>query len=515
MTFSSVRTALQHNGRKCFHYQYRPTTIPRRVNGSLRRSLSTTTDESAEGSKQEAQTQKQKQKQNQRVLPTRHSSRAPPPVCKDATELRELTQELLETPIGSLYCQDNNVSMSMSASPSPREDRDAAYALARESGELVEYLLRGYNATVSPLSLHGGASPGASTAVSIDPEELSASLESMMDVMERFHHEGEMYLQLRKEALDYQTGAASPSDSSSSSSSSSDSSDSDSSDSDSDSDSDRDDDDNKDNDVDARLVGSGIADFATPGVTTAMYDTILDAMACASQVALEAGPAAEQSSNSYLQLLEPDDLYRVAGAAWKAHDLNNQHNDNNNNLFFAPTTPTMVTYNAALRGIGNLCLAARDDPRSRAMIIDQGLAYGFGVYNHLTHNDHGLPKRNSASIVYLLRVIEACIPPSRTRGNMTVALWHQASMEGLVTPELIRAIEGLHSGEGESGSNQNINGPEFDVFLASIDKCKAPQQQQQQNTNENENDNNNDNKVVITPQRFARFAKKHGHSKHY
>lgn len=494
--------------------------------GSLRRSLSTTagaaattTTNSPSSSSSTTSTGGGKQsQQQQRLIPTRHSSKAPPPVCRDAIELQELTQELLETPVGSLFCQSSKGIVKTSASP--RDDRDEAYATARESGELVEYLLRGYNATISPLTLYGGGTiidkSAAGTATSVDPDQVSASLETMMDVTERFHQEGQMYLQLRKEGLDYKN-AANPTDSSSSSS-------------DSDSDSDSDDlldDLDKDgtNDprfssavgdklkVDARdkkkqqkQLGSGADDFAMPGVTTAMYDTILDAMACAAQLSLEAAGSQQSTtttaSSSYLQLLEPDDLYRVTGAAWNAHELNNQHN-NDNDLFFPSTTPSMVTYNATLRGIGNLCLAASassgnddDDDNRRRMVVDQGLAYGFGVYNNLTHNDHGLPKRNSASVVYLLNVIRACIPPSRTRGNMTVALWHQASMEGLVTAELIRTLKDLHV---------ESNGPEFDVFLESLDQCTA----------QKNDDSSSSSKVVITPQRFARFAKKYSHSKHY
>jgi hypothetical protein len=238
------------------------------------------------------------------------------------------------------------------------------------------------------------------------------------------------------------------------------------------------------------LIGSKDDDFAIPGVTTNMYDTILDAMACASQFSLDA------SKDSYLQLLEPDDLYRVSLAAWKAHDLNNQHHNKSDSVdhyWFPSTVPTMITYNATLRGIGNLCLAENENNNEerRGIIVDQGLAYGFGVYNHLTHNKHGLPKRNAASIIYLLQTIKACIPPSRTRGNMTVALWHQASMEGLVTPKLIQVIHELHS--------DNCNGPEFDVFLQSLEECA----------------NSDQSNKIITPQRFARFAKKYSHSKFY
>lgn len=416
MTFSSVRTVLQKNGRVCSNIQRR----------SLSAAKSATSADSSSDSGQK--------QQHRRLIPTRHSSKGPPPVCRDATELKELTQELLETPVGTLFCQGT-----IKASSSIIDDRDEAYGLAHESSEKVEYLLRGYNHRISPLTLCGNNKVAAS-----DPDAVSASLETMMDLLERFHREGEMYLQLRREASAY--GDSSSSDSSSDGSSSS----SESSDSENDDFSsqpiDHSGNDPRFSDavkdklkVDARdqqqKLKSGIDDFAIPGATTAMYDTILDAMACGSQILLdsESGP----SSASFLQTLEPDDIYHVAGAAWKAHDLNNQYN--NGDLFFACTTPTMVTYNAALRGIGNICMAPASDENQKAQINDQGLAHGFGVYNQLTHNDHGLPKRNGASIIYLLNIIKACIPPSRTRGNMTVALWHQASMEGLVTPELIQS----------------------------------------------------------------------------
>lgn len=474
---------MQSNGRAYFNNALKGR-IANRVAGSLRRSLSSTSSETT--SSTESTPPPTQEQGKQRIIPTQHSSKAPPPVCRDPVELQELTQELMETPVGSLFCQNHTV---VKTSASPIDDRDDAYAVARESGELVEYLLRGYNRSISPLTLCGKAK----TDVLEDSDKVSLSLETMMDVMERFNQEGEMFLKLRKEALHYKNSDADASNDSSSESSVS-------------SDSSSDVEDMLDVDlgnnsedprfssavkdklkVDAREkqhLESGLDDFAIPGVTTAMYDTILDAMACA------ASTTVLSSRSSYLNNLEPEDLYRVAGAAWKAHDLNNQHNSEGD-VFFAATTPTMVTYNATLRGIGNLCLAAAssDNAERKTMMVDQGLAYGFGVYNHLTHNDHGLPKRNSASIIYLLQVIQACIPPSRTRGNMTVALWHQASMEGLVTQELISTLKDLHA---------ETNGPEFDIFLESLDKCTTGTESGK-----------------ITPQRFARFAKKFRHSKFY
>lgn len=410
-----------------------------------------------------------------RLIPTQHSSRAVPPICRDSNELKDLTQQLLETPIGSLFCQ-NITTTKFVPTRNIDDDRDDAYAIARESGELVEYLLRGYNQSISPWSLW---SIGTGKDRNVDSNgESSILLETMIDVMDRFHKEGAMYHRMRRETLDHYNSTP-----------------------------------NNGNQQESEKPNNGDDDFAIPGVTTNMYDTILDSMACATQLLLDetqngstAANSSSRKSNSnktYLHLLEPNDVYRVAGAAWKAHDLNNLHINKNvdgssDQYYFPRTVPTMVTYNATLRGIGNLCLAAtadeeKKDEERRGMFVDEGLAYGFGVYNHLTHNNHGLPKRNAASVIYLLQIIKSCIPPSRTRGNMTVALWHQASMEGIVTPALIQSINELHLG--------NCNGPEFDVFLRSLDECTSSDQLKKNST--------------ITPQRFARFAKKYSHSKFY
>jgi len=437
----------------------------------------------------------------QPLIPTQHSSRGPPPVCRDPIKLQELTQQILETPIGSLFCQNITTKSTIvppkNSTCNIEDARDEAYLIARESSELVEYLLRGYNRNISPSTLCCDRS-----ASDVDPDESSILLETMMDIMDRFHKEGEMYQQLRREKLGYNNSARMASRPSLTINE--DSVGSGRSDSISISGNNDDLDDNLNKEIESGDRDNE-DDFALPGVTTNMYDTILDSMACATQFSLEN----EQNSSigignkkeNYLQQLEPIDLYRVAGAAWKAHDLNNQHANNKidgGDHHFSPSTvPTMITYNATLRGIGNLCLAVTNekdkDEERRSFFVDQGLAYGFGVYNHLTHNNHGLPKRNAASVIYLLQIVKSCIPPSRTRGNITVALWHQASMEGLVTPKLIEAIHELH--------HDNCNGPEFDVFLRSLEDCATPGQLNK--------------KSIITPQRFARFAKKYSHSKFY
>jgi hypothetical protein len=505
-----------------------------------------------------------------RSIPTRHSLKGPPPMCIDPIELQEFTQQVLETPVGSLFCQNNRnrssnqttttratTTTTTSKLSSINQDRDDAYAVAQESTQLVEYLLRGYNHQL-PGGLYASKT---SNICSVD--EASSALSNMIQLIERFEEEGVTYMKLRHELSNFQqvsseatatTAALGVTASSLSSVGRSRGRDHDDNDDEekliiasSNSGSDDDDIDLKLDDFDEeieignttfgemedlyssviqhkhdhehqleehstmmanaagtmkeqRQIESHLSDFALPGVTTVMYDTLLDALACSTELLLQPNNSqAKNQQTGILRQVDPADLYQIAQDALTAHELNNQGIISSKSQWFPYTVPTMVTYNATLRGIGNLCLAGTSqmDEESKQRLVDQGLACGFGMYNHLTNNKYALPKRNTASVIYLLKVIGGCLPPSRTRGNMTVTLWYQASREGLVTSELIAAIQELHL---------QSNGPEFDVFLKALEKCKSSSSSGNKAGSE---------KIVIVPQRFARFAKKYQHSKNY
>ncbi|KAG7347725.1 hypothetical protein IV203_016430 [Nitzschia inconspicua] len=465
------------------------------------------------------------------TIPTRHSIKGPPPICKDPVELQELTQQVLETPLGSLFCQHRNKKTNSTPGSAPKsipslsQDRDEAYAVAYESTQLLEYLLRGYNHQI-PGSLFSGPN---NDDVSI--EGASATIATMVSLMERFDEEGHTYMKLRYEANSFRAGSTSTNTSALVDTVSSLSSrkgqnnidDEESSSSSSSSSSEEDEDFSFEGDDDEEIqIGSStfgevedmfssvvqherhlagsqlephISDFALPGVTTVMYDSLLDAMASATELLLNDNSEKAADPSSILYEIDPEDFYDLTQDALTSHELNNQSLASVKGAFFPYTVPTMVTYNASLRGIGNLCLAGSMGG-SNQLLIDQGLACGFGIYNQLTHNTQRLPKRNAASIIHLLNIIKACFPPSRTRGNMTVTLWHQASQEGLVTPELVSAIRDVHA---------ESNGPEFEFFLEIINKCQSS----------SPSNGNDSEKVVIVPQRFARFAKKYQHSKNY
>ena len=119
-----------------------------------------------------------------------------------------------------------------------------------------------------------------------------------------------------------------------------------------------------------------------------------------------------------------------------------------------------------------------NDPKQR----DNALDGAFGVYNHLTHSEHLV--RNTASILYLLRIVDEALPSSRVKGNISVTLWKQACQFGVITPELSQAIQNIHQ--------DNACGPEFDIFIKQV---ATP--------------------IDELPQRYRRFANKTKHLKNY
>lgn len=250
-----------------------------------------------------------------------------------------------------------------------------------------------------------------------------------------------------------------------------------------------------DDDLDMGAVGTTAS--ITAVTTVAMYDTLLDAIAGASQAMVEGKPI---DDDAVAQFLTPSMVHHVAEMA-----LATASDDD---------PPTLVTYNAALRAVANLATHAKPVATSQEQLRDESLAAGFRLYNFLTHDSYGL-QRNARSFLYLLQLVQSTMPASRVRGNITVTLWHQASREGVVTPRLVeRVVRDLHGcnikldddslNKNDNHSLSSINGPEFGVF------CQALVDTLQSRGKELTGDVDRD--YVIVPARFARFAKKYSHS---
>lgn len=377
-------------------------------------------------------------------LPTRHSWKQPPKICHDLAELEEMTASLLDQSVGSLYAATSTTS-SMTLDSSLESQRSHIYDVADPTIQQVEYLIRGHASKIEG-SIYYNKENGKSET---DASQQLNHVRSMKQLLQRMQEEGNMYMRLRHEALALQEedkgGDYSSSDSDSDSDSSSSSSD------------------DEDGDEEDEM------DFAPPGATITMYDSVLDALA-----------VSHTSTN-----VDPLDIFHTSMHALSANDLDKEYNFYSNNekqkhLMHQQrnkyTLATPTTYNATLRGL--LSKTDFNDPKQR----DNALDGAFGVYNHLTHSEHLL--RNTASILYLLRIVDEALPSSRVKGNISVTLWKQACQFGVITPELSQAIQNIHQ--------DDACGPEFDVFIKQV---ATP--------------------IDELPQRYRRFANKTKHLKNY
>mmetsp|Transcript_204 Transcript_204/g.427 ORF Transcript_204/g.427 Transcript_204/m.427 type:complete len:631 (+) Transcript_204:32-1924(+) len=246
-------------------------------------------------------------------------------------------------------------------------------------------------------------------------------------------------------------------------------------------------------------------------MTVAMYETLLDALAGASQVMVD---GSSNDSNNVDILHQNDVLNPSSILEMVKLTIEKGRSDD---------PVTIVTYNAAVRAMANLGRfyhqrhGGHSSP-SFPQYRDEVLHAGLSVYNLLTHNPFGV-KRNGQSVKYLLQTLEQTIPPSRVRGNMSVTLWQQASREGVVTPSLVECF--LHNIHGVSAKKAmiddmslectSINGPEFTAFS---EKLLATLETRSSSTSSSSSNNssNFDETYKISPARFARFAKKYAHS---
>lgn len=332
------------------------------------------------------------------VLPTRHSRHEPPEVCIDSVERNERTLALLEATQGSLFTYGNR-----------KEDESSPFETAWETADHMrqetEYLLRGYASCV-PGSLYFTKEQ--------EGEYDETTLPLMNDLMDRVLEEGIAYMGLRNEALQPKEIQTISEETTNKTQANSDSESSSSSDSDSSSDSE----DEANNFCD---------DFASPGLTTAMYDVLLDSMA--SVAATDAFITVENTNHLWKEVL------------WR-HSLNPE-------LLMAQayTQPTLITYNATIRIAATLPIE-NDEKR------DQALLLAYTVFDDMFHSSIVDP--NTATFIYLLQATARSLPTSRAKGNTLHGIWLHAQEDGLIDDNLNQAYR---------IANTPSNGSEFDDWM--------------------------------------------------
>jgi hypothetical protein len=433
------------------------------------------------------------------LLPTKHSRQRLPAVITDWTQLTDLAAEILSTETGRLFSYDINVhtvneystsstvhstraqsairsSRSTAAAMSPQNtekqtllsvtaSRNVAWHTSYTTVATVEALIRGcaYGihgtmwqrwVPVPPASAPEAASSSSNSLTNADPTDLMQLQQSLLN---RLYNEGHAYMTLRslqlterygekvasttRDVLSTPDSISTPSllersshvttlQSSHSSQSSSML---------------------YDNDENNALVtnsGDGeraddayVHEFALPGPTIAMYDTMLDTLASYCSF-LQEQQQQQQQQNGHNATMET--TLHVLEMANYLHDVamlrhvTDGGDDANSNPY---TRPTAVTFNALMRVAAELPIAngptATTTTSLSPMIRDDAITTALATFQAL--NECGVVHRNTASYVYALRAVTKYLPPCRIRNNIVAGLVSQARYHGLLSVDVVAA----------------------------------------------------------------------------
>lgn len=287
-------------------------------------------------------------------LPTRHSRHDPPPACLSAAQLKEVSEEVLESTPGTLIPYE----------PSRRDDSLHAWEVADVSIQKVEWLIRGYSAQVSNTKMQLVHSAESA-------EDPAHCVEAIQNLLQRMDKEGSMYMDLRHQmrsqlALEEQQeqeveqGNVPLEDLAT---------------------------------IEKHTNVSTPQVFASPGQTIAMFDTLFDTMSMATD------KSTPKTVGSLLQKIN-DRFEQDGGLA---------HNVNPN------TVPTQMTFNAGLRAIANTENSAestRDDAvmhafATFAFLRDTNVKRNAATYAYMiqTVSKFFPPSEMSANIAHALWVM--------------------------------------------------------------------------------------------------------------
>ena len=267
---------------------------------------------------------------DEQLLPTKHSSKLPPPVCPPS-QLRSEVEAIFDAPVGTLIAYSKSQTGELK---SAEEEMTDAYYAADNAIQRVEFILRGLNSMISnetyvSRSLRAGAMSLEDDEGGTDGDVMTKQdcFRAMIDLLGRIQEEGDAYDELRKRVRSQLTTTSTePNDSSSSSDSSSDSD----SDSDDEGVSERDEEVFHEwtGDLNGRMKEVGFKvrqssdssstslndvgddsevsqeDYqfgASPGLTVHMVDLVLDALACLCEE--EYGSTSSSTSADLVQLM--------------------------------------------------------------------------------------------------------------------------------------------------------------------------------------------------------------------
>ena len=348
-----------------------------------------------------------------------------------------------------------------------REDIRQAWSQADGTVQLVEYLMRGHAACVpGTLWQEYSKSSSSSTTNPLD------SLNTMTQLLDRVMEEGDFYMQVRKQHLsqvaessdqswessddnnniaqDWKTFSGSRGDDEDDDFSSQSRREEDEDDQQqpqrSKKSQDMDDDEQEEEEVDVMY------DFALPGPTVAMYDTLLDT------IAVTAGQAQDVANLKHADLatvVSSKGAFAILEMILLRHRLDGDDEFNDN----IHTMPTQQSFNAVLRTVANLPYTKGASSETQR---DWALMSAFSTMDCMMHSPLEL---NSSSYAYLLQVLAKYMPACTSRGNIAHALWTQAKMNGVYNDQVQAAFQAAQSPSNSSNHEEwmeaNINNKDW------------------------------------------------------
>lgn len=219
-------------------------------------------------------------------------------------------------------------------------------------------------------------------------------------------------------------------------------------------------------------------EFALPGPTVSMYDTLLDSVAALGSVSKSKEP--EDIFGIFNQILYRHKL--DFGISSSIHNIGNKEeqkrNDNDKGNMNPHTLPTAASMNASLRCIATIPYENNSEDNDE--LRDEALMVAFHVYDafyskaNLTY-DHYIPiEKNSATIYYMLQIVNKFIPKHsyRIRFNVSYGLFVEAKKMGIletnILKELFKIFENNYDNNSNSDSNDDNNtsrSTEYETFL--------------------------------------------------
>lgn len=349
-------------------------------------------------------------------LPTRHSRKQLPTVTTDIVELTELAAEIIESHIGTLYTYDQYARDKKEATT-----RNTAWDIADVTVQKVESVIRGF-AFLIPGTMWNRwlSSVKVETIADIPASDI---LVLQQQILDRLLDEGNAYMTIRATRMEEMYGKK----------------DSEKIKGTIDAKGNRIAEEtpkaevNKSNSEDSRDPNkvpeedSYIWDFAHPGLTTCMFDTILDSIAC----------TAAQTSDRH----ETFDLAIHLHEHLMARHTNDGGDDKNDNVH---TRPTAVSFNSLIRVVAELPydssvnISTATAPWEEVFYRDQ-VVTTFVSTLQIMH-ECGVVHRNSASFKYVLDCVAKYFPPCRIRGNISNGYFQQARYMGLVNDSVVASF---------------------------------------------------------------------------